>query len=144
MIMPIATAFAIASLLSTARSLTQWGPEQWDHGFDCHEAPFKNVWGVSIDGLHSGDIEKWLAYKPVSNIIALLKTGYEYSNALTIAPSDSFPATCAFYAGATPKTTGIWYDDTYNCAFYAPKDMTCTGLPGAESQCSRVRVPATC
>lgn len=123
------SAIALLSLVAAAAAFPGAKPEQ----YDCHKQPFNRVWGISIDGLHSSDVEKWLAHSPNGNIAALLKTGYEYTNAYTSAPSDSFPGTCAFYTGATPKTTGVWYDDTYDRSLYAPKDTACK-TAGAESE----------
>ncbi|QIW95619.1 hypothetical protein AMS68_001137 [Peltaster fructicola] len=130
----------ISALAATAAALPQWGGWQgnasWqgfhdENAYDCRQNPFKRVVSFSIDGLHASDVEKWLAYKPSSNISALLKTGYEYTNAYTSAPSDSFPGTCAFYTGATPKTTGVWYDDVWDRSLYDPKDTACASA-GAE------------
>ena len=127
---------AIISLLAAAAdagaqtpSGGQTPPNGWP---DCSKTPFKRVFTFSIDGLHSSDVAKWLAYQPESNISALLKTGYEYTDAYTSAPSDSFPGTCAFYTGATPKTTGVWYDDVWDRSLFAPTDLLCSS-PGAES-----------
>lgn len=44
-------------------------------------------------------------------------------------PSDSFPGTAALYTGATPRTTGIWYDDTWDRSLFAEG---CMGPPGFE------------
>jgi hypothetical protein len=37
----------------------------------------------------------------------------------------------AQYTGATPKTTGVWYDDVWDRSFYAPSSG-CPAPPGAE------------
>ncbi|KAF2474960.1 type I phosphodiesterase/nucleotide pyrophosphatase [Lindgomyces ingoldianus] len=79
----------------------------------------KHVAVFSIDGLHNSDIDKWLALGP-SNISKLLGTGYRYTNAWATFPSDSFPGTLAPYTGATPRTTGVWYDDIWDRSFFAP------------------------
>ncbi|KAK5757682.1 hypothetical protein LTS12_012141 [Elasticomyces elasticus] len=125
-----------------ALCLPQWGDSHHNgpwmtHGppasgsYDCNEHPFKYVIMISVDGMHASDVEKWTTYSPNGNISALLKTGYEYTNAYTSAPSDSFPGTMAQYTGATPKTTGVWYDDTWDRTFYAPSSG-CLGPAGAE------------
>ena len=44
-------------------------------------------------------------------------------------PSDSFPGTTALYTGATPRTSGIWYDDTWDRELYSFAS-NCTGRPG--------------
>lgn len=89
----------------------------------------------SVDGMHGSDVERYIALRPQSTIAQLLETGYEYTNAFTSAPSDSFPGTLAQFTGASPKTTGVWYDDAYDRTFYAPFSETkkhCEGKSGAE------------
>ncbi len=103
--------------------------------YDCQQSPFKHVIALSVDGLHSSDIGKWISLKPNSNISNLVRQGYEYTDAYTSAPSDSFPGILAQYTGATPKTTGVWFDDTWDWTFYAP-GSGCAGEPGAEGSLS--------
>ncbi|KAH8650641.1 type I phosphodiesterase/nucleotide pyrophosphatase [Tricladium varicosporioides] len=96
---------------------------------------YKHVAAFSIDGLHGSDVEKYVALRPASTIATLLKTAYEYTDCLTSAPSDSFPGVAAFISGATPRTTGVWYDDTYDRTFWPPfssSNTNCAGPPGAE------------
>jgi hypothetical protein len=56
---------------------------------------YKYVLTFSVDGLHGSDVEKYVALRPKSTIAAMLANGYEYTNAYTSAPSDSFPSTLA-------------------------------------------------
>lgn len=117
----------------------QWlWPRQSQNGsvYNTEQNPFKYVVAFSIDGMHSSDVGKWTTLKPTSNISRLLQTGYEYTDAYTSAPSDSFPGVLAQYTGATPKTTGVWYDDTWDWTFYA-LGSGCTGPPGAEGKQSQ-------
>ena len=98
---------------------------------------YKHVAVFSIDGFHSSDVEKYVALRPKSTIAELLETGYEYTDAFTSGPSDSFPGTMAAFTGASPRTTGVWYDDTYDRTFWPPFSTTgtnCQGPPGAEGQ----------
>jgi hypothetical protein len=98
---------------------------------------FKYVAAFSVDGLHGSDVTKYVALKPQSVIAELLETGYEYTDAWTAVPSDSFPGTLNQYTGASPRTTGVWYDDTYDRSFWLPFSATgtnCSGPPGAEGQ----------
>jgi len=67
---------------------------------------YKYVVTFSVDGMHSSDVEKWVALKPESTIASLLQTGYEYTDCYTSAPSDSYPGVAAFVSGASPRTTG--------------------------------------
>ena len=96
---------------------------------------YKYVALFSVDGFHSSDVAKYTSLRPKSNIAALLATGYEYTNALTSAPSDSFPGTLNQYTGASPRTTGVWYDDIWDRSLYPPFSVNktrCQGKPGAE------------
>jgi hypothetical protein len=104
-----------------------------NEGYNCDKSPFKHVVAFSVDGMHSSDVGKWISIRPNSNFSRLLQHGYEYTDAFTSAPSDSFPGTCAQYTGASPRTTGVWYDDTWEWTFYAP-GSGCTGNPGAEGK----------
>ena len=101
---------------------------------ECNPTPkgqFKYVLAISVDGFHSSDVEKYVQQRPKSTIAGLLKDGYEYTNAFTTAPSDSFPGTLAQLTGAGPRTTGVWYDDAYDRTFFAPSSG-CKGPAGAE------------
>lgn len=102
-------------------------------GVVAHDAAYKHVFYVSIDGFHGSDVEKYVTKRPDSTIAKLLSTGYEYTNAFTSAPSDSFPGTIAQATGAMPVTTGVWYDDVWDRAFFAP-GSNCTEHPGAEGE----------
>jgi Type I phosphodiesterase / nucleotide pyrophosphatase len=92
---------------------------------------YEHVALFSIDGFHGSDVAKYVAKRPDSTLAKLLSTGYEYTNAFTSAPSDSFPGSQIQFTGATPRTTGVWYDDTYDRTFFA-RGSNCTGPPGAE------------
>ncbi len=94
---------------------------------------YKYVAAFSVDGMHGSDVEKYVAARPKSTIAGLLENGYEYTNAFTSAPSDSFPGTLAQFTGSGPRTTGVWYDDAWDRSLYAPRSM-CKGAPGAESK----------
>lgn len=114
---------ALLNLTSAAPSISR------SHGRYQHVAVF------SVDGMHGSDVEKFVALRPQSTIAQLLETGYEYTNAFTSAPSDSFPGTLAQFTGASPKTTGVWYDDAYDRTFYPPfseTKMHCEAPAGAE------------
>jgi hypothetical protein len=94
-------------------------------------APYKHVLLVSIDGLHALDLANYVAANPASAFAALAHTGIFYPNALASAPSDSFPGLVAQVTGGTPKSTGVFYDDSYDRTYFAPASG-CTGAPGAE------------
>lgn len=99
------------------------------------QGAYKHVAIFSIDGMHGSDVEKYISLRPQSTIAQLLESGYEYTNAFTSAPSDSFPGTLAQFTGASPKTTGVWYDNAYDRTYFAPFSQSkkhCQGPTGAE------------
>ena len=72
---------------------------------DCDRV-YSHVVTFSVDGLHGSDVEKYIAKRPDSTIASLLKTGYEYTDCYTSAPSDSYPGVANFVTGSSPRTTG--------------------------------------
>lgn len=94
-------------------------------------APYAHVMLISVDGLHAIDLQNYAATHPKSTFAKLIDTGVNYTNALTPTPSDSFPGTLALVTGGTPRTTGVFYDDSYDRTYFAP-GSDCSGAPGAE------------
>jgi hypothetical protein len=90
----------------------------------------KHVLLISVDGLHQQDIANCITAKTCQNIAALAQTGVNYTNAFTPGLSDSFPGLAALITGGSPKTTGLFYDVSYDRTLYAPTDVTCTGTQG--------------
>jgi hypothetical protein len=95
-----------------------------------HEENQKHVLLISIDGFHAADLQYCLAHGSCPNLAGLVQTGVTYTNASTTKPSDSFPGMIAQVSGATPKTAGVFYDDSYDRTLYAPG---CASGPGAET-----------
>jgi hypothetical protein len=85
---------------------------------------------ISVDGLHEQDVANCIAAKTCPTIAALAQTGTQYTNAFTPGLSDSFPGLAALLTGGSPKTTGLFYDVSYDRTLYSPSDMTCTGTKG--------------
>ncbi|MGT2465162.1 alkaline phosphatase family protein [Mesorhizobium atlanticum] len=94
-------------------------------------APYKHVLLISVDGLHAIDLANYVAENPGSSFAALAHEGIFYPNALTSAPSDSFPGLVALVTGGTPKSTGVFYDDSYDRTYFQP-GSDCKGAPGSE------------
>ncbi len=86
---------------------------------------------LSVDGLHASDLQRWVAANPTSALAALSKTGITYSAAHSPIPSDSFPGLLALVTGGTPKSTGVYYDDSYDRTMYPP-GSGCLVANGAE------------
>jgi hypothetical protein len=88
---------------------------------------------LSIDGLHQRDLAQWVKQNPNSTLAFLSHRGMTYANARTTTPSDSFPGLLAQLTGGTPKTTGVYYDDSYDRTLYSPDPLGgCSGSPGTE------------
>ncbi len=87
---------------------------------------------LSVDGMHEVDLRLWIANHPTGAMAKLAARGTIYNNAYTTAPSDSFPGMIAQVTGGTPKSAGVYYDDSYERTFFAP-NSGCVGTPGAET-----------
>jgi hypothetical protein len=94
--------------------------------------PDRHVLLISVDGLHASDLNQWIATNPHSELARLGRMGTTFSNAAASTPSDSFPGLIAQVTGGTPKTTGVFYDDSYSRNFFAASNTTCSGTPGTE------------
>jgi len=84
---------------------------------------------LSIDGFHQHDLARWVKQNPNSTLALLSRRGITYTNARTTTPSDSFPGLLAQLTGGTPKTTGVYYDDSYDRTLYSPGPAGCQASP---------------
>jgi predicted AlkP superfamily pyrophosphatase or phosphodiesterase len=95
----------------------------------------KHVLLLSIDGLHAVDLENCIATGLCPNLKKLSGHGITYTNASTTKPSDSFPGLLAQLTGGTSKSTGVFYDDSYDRTLFAPAGhppQPCATGPGNE------------
>ena len=69
---------------------------------------------LSLDGFHDFDLTNYVAAHPGSALARVVSEGRRYSNASTQTPSDSFPTTLAMATGGSPKSTGVYYDVTWD------------------------------
>jgi hypothetical protein len=92
-------------------------------------APFDHVLVISIDGMHESDLFDPAVNQYLPNITNFANSSIQYTNVHSATPSDSFPTTLAMFTGASPATTGVYYDTTYNRALYAP-GSTLDSAPG--------------
>src|SRR6516165_8411492 len=69
---------------------------------------------VSVDGLHQSDLTWYVSVHPSSALAKLAHRGVEFTHAQTPFPSDSFPGMVGQVTGGNPRTTGIYYDDSWN------------------------------
>src|SRR5579859_952181 len=72
--------------------------------------------------------------KPESILADLTEHAVWYKNVRGSMPTDSFPGTAALYTGATPRTHGIWYDNTWDRTYF-PFSAGCTGAMGFNVLC---------
>jgi len=134
----LSTAAIAASMLTCGVTVAQADDDirhsQAGHGYN-------HVLLVSVDGMHSIDLSRWIESHPNGNFAKLAHNGVVYPNAYTTAPSDSYPGMLAQVTGGTPKSSGLFYDDSYDRteypakAFYTSKgvsDPGCVGAPGTE------------
>ncbi len=75
---------------------------------------------LSVDGMHQYDLRWYVGHHPGSALASLLHHGTEFTKARTPFPSDSFPGMVGQVTGGNPRTTGIYYDVTYNHRFLDP------------------------
>ena len=97
---------------------------------DDHDDGTNHVLLLSVDGLHAGDLERFVDTHPQSALAWLTARGRTYTHASATKPSDSFPGLLAMATGGTPRSTGVYYDDGYDRTLAAAG--TCT--PGARVQ----------
>ena len=83
-------------------------------------AAVSHVLLISIDGMHEADLERYARLNPGSALAQLVGSGVLYSSAATSRPSDSFPGLMAIVTGGTPRSTGVYYDDSYDRRLSAP------------------------
>jgi hypothetical protein len=90
---------------------------------------------LSVDGFHAVDLENCISANLCPNLKKLAGHGVTYTNASTTKPSDSFPGLLAQMTGGTSKSTGVFYDDSYDLTLFAPAGTPpapCASGPGAE------------
>ena len=67
----------------------------------------KHVLLISIDGMHSLDMQLYVKNNPASNLAQLMANAVNYTNAWSTANVDSIPATAGIFTGGTPAVTGL-------------------------------------
>lgn len=123
---------AVSAAVIAAAGLMLSAPAAADPGHNRH-GHSAHVLLISVDGLHQQDLAWYVAHHPSSTLARLTRAGLTYRNAATPFPSDSFPGILAQVTGGDPKTTGVYYDDSYNPQLFPAGTTTCTGsAPGAE------------
>jgi hypothetical protein len=106
------------------------------HDHNRHGRRIEHVLLLSIDGFHGFDLANCIASQLCPNLAKLAQHGTTYANASTTKPSDSFPGLLAQLTGGTSKSTGVYYDDSYDRTLFAPASTSATPCavgPGAET-----------
>lgn len=100
---------------------------------------------ISIDGMHAVDFSNCVKGVPESgnqtycpNLATLSSNGVRYLTALTSRPSDSFPGLTGLVTGATPHSTGAFYDVSYDRSLSPPAKTTPYGIVGGKNLCPSV------
>jgi hypothetical protein len=91
--------------------------------------PIRHVLLISIDGMHALDLENCIKgvngltpYCP--NLATLAQNGTRYTQASSAKPSDSFPGLPAMLTGGSPRSTGVFYDNSYDRSLAPPQNPT--------------------
>jgi len=93
----------------------------------------RHVLLISVDGLHQSDLAWYVKNHPDSALASLVHRGVEFTHAQTPFPSDSFPGMVGQVTGGNPKTTGVYYDDSFNHALLPAGTTSCAVVaPGVE------------
>jgi hypothetical protein len=93
----------------------------------------RHVLLLSVDGLHQSDLAWYVDHHPSSALAKLVHSGVEFTHAQTPFPSDSFPGLVGQITGGNPKTTGVYYDDSWNRQLLPAGTTSCAGVaPGVE------------
>ena len=82
--------------------------------------PTNHVLLISVDGLHAADLARYIQTHPNSTLAALSAAGVTYPNASCTRPSNSFPGLIALVTGGSPKSAGVYYDDSYDRSLFPP------------------------
>src|SRR5215470_15702742 len=99
------------------------------------KGPIRHILLISIDGMHALDLENCIQgvnglapYCP--NLAALAQNGSRYTQASSAKPSDSFPGLLAMLTGGSPRSTGVFYDNSYDRTLVPPQGACVSGKAG--------------
>ena len=104
----------MAPVLQPTSTFADDAPRHRDHD------RIRHVLLLSIDGFHAVDLQNCIASHLCPHLVRLSEHGTTFANAATTKPSDSFPGLLAQVTGGTSKSTGVFYDDSYDRTLFAP------------------------
>ncbi len=119
-----ATALAVAAVVTANPAQAAHAGEATRSTHSGHSAT-RHVLLISVDGLHQSDLSRYVQHHPTSALARLARSGTDFTRAQTPFPSDSFPGLSALVTGGNPRSTGIYYDVSYNHALLAPGTTDC-------------------
>ena len=94
-----------------------------------HSRTQQHVLLLSVDGMHQTDLARYVADHPHSALAVLVRRGKSFTHAQTPLPSDSFPGMVGQVTGGNPRTTGVYYDVSYDRALLPSGTTDCSGSP---------------
>lgn len=80
---------------------------------------------LSLDGFHDLDLTTYVMAHPSSALATVVARGRRYANASAQTPSDSFPGTLAMATGGSPRSTGVYYDVSWDNSL-SPANSDCS------------------
>src|SRR5262249_48069234 len=111
--------FLVLSLsLSTSALLARATPSSPDA--EGRLPRIRHVLLLSIDGLHALDLARYVRLNPNSAFAQLTNMGITYTNASASKPSNALPGLLAMATGGSPRSTGVFYDDSYDRTLSPP------------------------
>jgi hypothetical protein len=137
----LATAFTLA--IATHPSARGRGDDPRDRDDD-RDRDIRHVLVISIDGMHALDFANCATGMPGVNggtpycpaLVELATHGVNYLEASSSKPSDSYPGIIAQFTGGSPRSTGVFYDVSYDRTLSPPKAaLTPNGIPGGANLC---------
>ena len=109
-----------------------------EHEGGREERHIRHVLLISIDGMHELDfancakgisgVNAGLPYCP--QLAKLSHRGVNYLQASSSKPSDSFPGLLALVTGGSPRSTGVFYDVSYDRSLSPPAQTTPGDIAG--------------
>lgn len=81
---------------------------------------------ISVDGMHELDLTNYVSSHPASTLAQLSRRGTLFTHASAARPSDSYPGLLAIVTGGSPRSTGVFYDDSYDRALSPPGSACAT------------------
>src|SRR5262245_5432881 len=109
---PVTSALLLAAFMTVIPLLIAYAASGND--------PISHVLLLSIDGMHEQDLARYVQLHPNSALAQLTHLGTTYTNASTSKPSDSFPGLLSMVTGGSPRSTGVFCDDSYDRNLSAP------------------------